>query len=141
MTREERKRYLLKEQEETTQSLWGNEVTFKPYLVKKKFGDGMCLISFGCLDDRPYYWLVRVDSKLFQTNIEKLDFEAIYRQIEEECGYYDEFEEDEDMQDLDCDEIREMYPYPVISRWSSAHWKIIADLRNGVDRCGIKLDF
>lgn len=139
MTRAEMKRYLLKVQEQTTEYLWDNVVTFKPYLVKKKFGDGMCLIKFGCYDDLPYYWLVRVDSKILSREV-CLDDEAVYQQIEEECGFYDKYE-DEDIQDLDSDETKNTYPYPIISRWSSAHWSIVADLRNGVDNIGMKLNF
>ena len=41
MTQKQIEIYLAKEQQETTASLWGDEVTFKPYLVKEIYGDGM----------------------------------------------------------------------------------------------------
>ena len=141
MTQKQIEQYLQKEQEETTASLWGSEVTFKPYLLDKIFGDGLKLIYFGTLDDRPYWWLVRVDSN---ANIDvPLEFYAdeIYSAIEEECGgwvpdYDAEVDED------GYDEFGECHRgcYPMIISDSSAHWGLVADLKNGLDNHGIPIE-
>lgn len=130
MTESEIEQYLAKEQEETTAALWGIEVTFKPYLLKKIYGDGMKLIYFGDLDDRPYWWLVRVDSN---ADIDTIDHEEIYEQIEEECGFNAD-------NDPDFDEDNQL-PYPAIQSYSSPHWGLLADLAKGVDRLGFKLKY
>ena len=89
MTQEEINQYLEQEQKETEAQLWGEPVKFKPYLLEKVFGDGMKLIFFGTLDNRPYWWLVRVDSHADDDDWENFDPEEIYQAIEEECGCYD----------------------------------------------------
>lgn len=141
MTDEQIKQYLAKEQEETTASLWGSKVTFKPYLLEKIFGDGMKLIYFGTLDDRPYWWLVRVDSKAPIEDACEFDSEEIYQAIEEECGCheYDEFAEvDEDGYD-EYGVKRIQGEYPEIESDSSPHWGLIADFAKGVDKYGAPL--
>ena len=140
MTEEQIKQYLAKEQEETTASLWGSKVTFKPYLLEKIFGDGMKLIYFGTLDDRPYWWLVRVDSKAKIDEPLEFDSEAIYEAIEEECGGWvpdDTAEVDED--GYDDEGTCHRGEYPMIISDSSEHWGLVADLEKGVDRYGAPL--
>ena len=143
MNKEQIERYLAKEQQSTTASLWGDEVTFKPYLVKEIYGDGMCLIYFGTLDDRPYWWLVRVDSAMLTNQDDYIESfvdeygnsfnEVIHCQIEEECGCIDEDDDDYDEDDLP--------PYPAITRWTSEHWGVVADLNKGVDKIGLPLKY
>ena len=131
MTEEQINKFLAKEQEETEAQLWGEPVKFKPYLLDQIFGDGMKLIYFGTLDDRPYWWLVRVDSHAEENGVwENFDEEEIYRAIEEECGFHDDGWGD-------CDDE---YAYPVIESNSSAHWGLIADFAKGVDRYGCKIE-
>lgn len=79
---------LANEQREIIKKLWGTESTpFKPFLLDKRFGDGLQLVYFGTLDDRPYHWLALVDSS---TDIEDIDPEDIYQAIEDECGTYED---------------------------------------------------
>lgn len=140
MTDKEIEQYLKQEQEETKASLWGNEVTFKPYLLEKIFGDGMKLIYFGTLDDRPFWWLVRVDSNSKIDDPYEFDSEAIYEAIEEECGCWepdDYAEVDED--GYDDEGTCHRGEYPMIISDSSEHWGLIADLKEGVDKYGIPL--
>ena len=134
MTEEQINKFLAKEQEETEAQLWGDSVKFKPYLLDRIFGDGMKLIYFGTLDDRPYWWLVRVDSHAEENGVwDNFDEEEIYQAIEEECGSHDANEcEDED--------YNEEYAYPVIESSSSAHWGLIADFAKGVDKYGCKIE-
>ena len=141
MTEKEIEKYLAKQQEETTATLWDIEVTFKPYLLKKIFGDGMKLIYFGNLDDRPYWWLVRVDSHADDNDWENFDEEEIYEAIEEECGCY-EYDEDAVVDEDGYDEYgtkRVQGEYPEIESNSSPHWGLIADLAKGVDKHGFEI--
>lgn len=78
---------LANEQREIIMELWGQKTDpFNPYLLEKTLGDGLQLVFFGTLDDRPYYWLVRIDSS---TNVDDMDSDEIYQLVEEECGGYD----------------------------------------------------
>lgn len=129
MTREQIEQYLEQEQKEVKTSLWGNEITFKPYLLERVFGDGMKLIYFGTHDDRPYWWLVRVDSSANIDDPCEFDSEEIYQEIEEECGGYDLSDEDDD----ECGE------YPMIVSDSYEFWGLVADLEKGVDKYGFPL--
>lgn len=141
MTQEEIKQYLEQEQQETEAELWGVTVKFKPYLLEKIFGDGMKLIYFGNLDDRPYWWLVRVDSHVDDNDWENFDEEEIYEAIEEECGCY-EYDEDAVVDEDGYDEWgtkRVQGEYPEIESNSSARWGLVADLAKGVDRLGLPL--
>lgn len=136
MTQEEIEKFLQEEQEETTASLWGSEVKFKPYLLDKVFGDGMKLIYFGTLDDRPYWWLVRVDSSAQIDDPYEFDSDAIYDAIEEECGgwvpdYLAEVDEDGYDEEGTCH--RGTYPM-IISDSAGSHWGLIADFTKGTDK-------
>lgn len=98
----------------------------------------MKLIYFGNLADRPYWWLVRVDSHADDNGWENFDPEEIYQAIEEECGChnYDESAEvDEDGYD-EYGTKRTQGEYPEIESDSSPHWGLVADLAKGVDRWG-----
>ena len=144
MTEQEIKQYLEQQQEETKATLWGSTVKFKPYLLEKIFGDGMTLIYFGTLDDRPYWWLVRVDSHADDDGWENFDSEEIYQAIEEECGCH-EYDEEADVDEDGYDKYgvkRTQGDYPEIESDSSPHWGIIADLAKGVDKygCPLKLE-
>lgn len=128
MTQQEIDARLEQEQEETTASLWGMKVTFKPYLLEKVFGDGKKLIYFGTCDDRPYWWLVRIDSN---TDIEdplQFDSEEIYCAIEDECGGW----VPDDTVKVDADGYDEYGTchrgeYPMIISDSSCHWGLVVD--------------
>lgn len=140
MTDKEIEQYLKQEQKETKASLWGSEVTFKPYLLKKIFGDGMKLIYFGTLDDRPYWWLVRVDSNAEIEDPYKFDSEAIYEAIEEECGgWVPDEDADVDEEGYDDEGTCHRGKYPMIITDSSAHWGVVADFKKGVGKYGIPL--
>lgn len=141
MTQEEINHYLEQEQKETETELWGVSVKFKPYLLEKVFGDGMKLIYFGTLDNRPYWWLVRVDSHADDDCWENFDPEEIYQAIEEECGCYD-LDEDAEVDEDGYDESGTKCisgGYPEIDSHSSPHWGIVADFVNGVDEYGFPL--
>ncbi|WGU70674.1 hypothetical protein QIU18_00515 [Capnocytophaga canimorsus] len=84
--------------QERTVSFWGDQYTFTPVVCPKIIGDGQQIIYFGTIDQRPFWWYVRIDSK---TNVESEDFnhEDIVDLLEDYYGVCDpelseaEFEE------------------------------------------------
>jgi len=95
--------------------LWGTKVTFAPYLCKEQLGDGMQLAFLGTIDQRPKWWLIRIDSKINDTD----DFpvEDMIDTIAEECGEYDPDDINED--DLE---------YPTI-KWDGGHYGNVVNFK------------
>lgn len=46
-------------------TFWGREYTVKPAVANGHLGDGRLLLGFQTLNDRPNYYLIRVDSGFF----------------------------------------------------------------------------
>ncbi|WGU68222.1 hypothetical protein QIU19_13305 [Capnocytophaga canimorsus] len=98
--------------QERTVSFWGDQYTFTPVVCPKIIGDGQQIIYFGTIDQRPFWWYVRIDSK---TNVESEDFnhEDIVDLLEDYYGVCDpelseaEFEE---IKQKGRDFCEEMYP-------------------------------
>lgn len=72
-------------------SLWGETTTFTPRLVSERFGDSRRLMYLSPINDRPAYFVVRVDSrkKPFEDDNDhcNLVIDAIYDAAENEyCG-------------------------------------------------------
>jgi hypothetical protein len=72
---------------------WGSSYRFKPALLDKVYGDGKQLLQVFPINERPRYWVVRVDSKC----IDRIDDDSffdmlddIYEQIDEQFGPPDE---------------------------------------------------
>lgn len=91
--------WIEKETKERTVTHWGVKTTFSPVICDTVIGDGLQLVYFGTIDQRPYHWLIRIDSK---TDIESNDFDidTILEPLEECFGrhpdYYVDREEFED---------------------------------------------
>lgn len=65
--------------------LWGNYEVFTPVVLSKIFGDGKQIISISSIDQRPKFWIVRIDSnQSFEPD--EFDIEEIVSAIEEEFG-------------------------------------------------------
>lgn len=73
------------ETKEQKGTFWGSPFSFKPLIAETILGDGRQLVYFGTIDQRPYYWLIRIDSK---TDIESNDFdiEHLLDPLEDEFG-------------------------------------------------------
>lgn len=67
-----------------TDEHWGNVCSFKPALVTKHFGDGGRFVKLYPINERPHYWVVRVDSHWCDLHENTLD--AIYEAIDEQFG-------------------------------------------------------
>lgn len=63
--------------------LWGKYTVFTPVVLSKQFGDGLQIIYISSMDQRPRFWLARIDSK---TDLEAEGAEEIVDEIEEEFG-------------------------------------------------------
>lgn len=66
-------------------SFWGADYEIEPVICSKIQGDGLQLVYVQSMDQRPNYWLLRIDSK---ANVEDDDFdiEILLEPLEEEFG-------------------------------------------------------
>jgi len=65
---------------------WGQKSTIKPVIHSEIFGDGLQLCYLGTIDQRPNYWLIRIDSNI-DVEAEDFDYEEILlNPLEEEFG-------------------------------------------------------
>jgi len=100
------------ETRERKAQLWGDFTTIKPVVSEKIIGDGKQLIYIGTIDQRPNYWLLRIDSKT-DVSSDDFDIEKYLEILEEEFGRADE--DDETI----FDAINKIYPAVL---WSGGHW-------------------
>lgn len=132
------------EKETAPQSVrhWGDPITFSPVICGKIIGDGLQLVYIGSIDQRPYYWLIRIDSKM-DINDDDFDIETLLEPIEDECGRGDQWVSEADFyaekakgnDDYEGHETYEdwhehNYTYPVI-RWDGGHWGLIVNMVTG----------
>lgn len=82
MTMEE---LIASETRKRTVEFWGKEHEIQPVICSDIQGDGLQLVYVQSLDQRPNYWLLRIDSK---TNVRADDFdiETLLEPLEEEFG-------------------------------------------------------
>jgi hypothetical protein len=117
--------WIEKETAPETPSLWGKVYPeYSPYLCETKLGDGLQLIYFGTIDQRPYYWLVLIDSKT-DLNASDFDIEQIVDLVEEECGRnsQDDYATEEEY-------MAENFHYPMVD-WEGGHVGTIVNFGNG----------
>ena len=118
--------WIAKERVPRKPSLWGQEYPeYSPYLCKTIIGDGLQLVYLGTIDNRPYHWLIRIDSK---TNVsdDDFNFEDILLPIEEECGTCEGIDECDT-----CRENGEECEYPHNISWSGGHFGMIVNFGTG----------
>lgn len=110
-------------------TFWGAEHTITPRLAREVFGDGRKLIALIPLNNRPNYYVVRVDSKMEfgagLTDEEHDVMEHMMTSIEEEYGRADDCEEDcAHNGEEGCRESR-YFPYADFSvghAWGNLQW-------------------
>ena len=100
------------ETRERKASLWGDYTTIKPVISKEIVGDGKQLIYIGTIDQRPNFWLIRIDGKI-DIHSDEFNIEKYLEILEDEFGRADE--EDETI----FDAIDKVYPAVL---WSGGHW-------------------
>ncbi len=88
-------KWIEKETKERTYTHWGVEITFSPVICDTIIGDGLQLVYFGTMDQRPLHWLIRIDSN---TDIDgdDFDFETLLAPLEECFGRHPENYVDKD---------------------------------------------
>lgn len=82
---------------------WGGDYTVKPAVVKAHLGDGKLLLWFQCLNTRPDYYLIRVDSGFYGKPGSESDYENIGEVIE---AIEEEFGEKEREREYLADDLR-----------------------------------
>mgnify|MGYP006973006014 FL=1 len=114
--------WIAKETAPRTPSLWGQKYPeYSPYLCKNVIGDGLQLVYLGTINNRPYHWLILIDSKT-DVSSDDFDFEDILQPIEEECGSCEGIDECES-----CQENGEECEYPNNISWGGGHWGMIVN--------------
>lgn len=68
---------------------WCEEYEIEPVIAAEKVGDGKQLIYIGTIDQRPHYWLIRIDSKT-DINADLFNIEKYIEILEEEFGQHPE---------------------------------------------------
>jgi len=103
-------------------TLWGQEYPeYKPCLCETILGDGLQLVYLWTTDNRPYHWLIRIDSNT-DVNANDFNFEDILQPIEEEFGRCDG--------NCECNETGNLCEYPIVC-WYGGGWGVIANLGTG----------
>ena len=100
------------ETRERKAQLWGDFITIKPVILENNIGDGKQLIYIGTIDQRPNYWLLKIDSKT-DVSSDTFNIEEYLELLEEEFGKADENDE------TIFDAIDKVYPAVL---WSGGHW-------------------
>lgn len=105
----------------TSASLWGQPTRFRPRVLAKAFGDGRQLILIASVNQRPRYWIVRVDSG-WQIDGDADEFrdqlDGIKEAIEDEFGMVPIDDEGEPERDGDWPEA----DFSVGCEWGSHGW-------------------
>jgi hypothetical protein len=119
-------------QRRCTRRLWGTPYKVKPVLISAVFGDGGQLIGLEPINDRPWYYLVRVDNRWQTSNFARCEeggnfcdhLDEIAAAIEEEFGNsHEEFEH------ANGRTYQRKHPWPAYSElddgcrwWTEAHF-------------------
>ena len=119
------KEWISKETAPRIPILWGQKhAEFSPYLCENIIGDGLQLVYLGTINNRPYHWLILIDSKTGISSND-FDFEDILQPIEEECGRCIEDGCES------CQENGEECDYPNNISWGGGHWGMIVNFGTG----------
>jgi hypothetical protein len=97
-----------------TETLWGQPCTVEPVLIDEIVGDGLQVIYWGTIDQRPQYWVLRIDSK---TDIEADDFnqqDELYFMVSNQFGTWDR-------EDCEIDEAE----YPMVIDTMGSFWGVL----------------
>ena len=116
--------YLKKETAPRAPSMWGQEYPeYKPYLCDTIIGDGLQLVYLWTINNRPYHWLIRIDSHT-DVNADEFEWdEGLLQIIETECGACGDDCKCHDKEDEEC-------KYPIVD-WGGGGWGMVANFRTG----------
>jgi hypothetical protein len=115
--------YATKIQQEIIPVLWGHPEGggYKPKLCSKHLGDGLQFIWMSNIDQRPYYWIIRVDSK---TDIKHEDFcwQEVEELVSDELGLYS-FDDEDYNEETD--------KYPMVNTDNVPYFGLMANFKTG----------
>lgn len=107
-------------------SLWGTDHQVIPYLIEAIHGDGKQWLWFGYMEDRPWFYVVRVDSSVrSQNNNDKWCYEVlawIYEQIEDEGTYFLTDEQHDEWRNKGYVEGDTLWPIPPLDMPRGSEW-------------------
>jgi len=118
----------------------GSKYMFAPVLCSKILGDGKQLAYLGTIDQRPYYWLIRIDSKT-DLQADDFDLETLLEPLEDDFGCCPEFwvndakEFYEVKKQRKCFEVnnydtyaeyKQAHKYPRLD-WHGGHWGTVVN--------------
>lgn len=107
-------------------ALWGKEFDVVPYLIEAIHGDGKQWLWLGYLDDRPWFYVVRVDSSVMANNGNSEWGEEvlpwIQNQIEEEMVYFMTDEENDEWIEKGYLEDGGTWPIPPLGGSCGCEW-------------------
>lgn len=94
---------------------WGEDHIVIPYLLDAIHGDGKKWIYFAYLDDRPWFYAVRIDSaiKLDNDNFYEEVLDWIHASVEDEAM---EFMTDDQLDQWESEDDMEDRPWPIPPR-------------------------
>ena len=132
---------------ETEIEFWGYTYTFKPVICTDRLGDGEKLVWITPISQRPYFWMMFVDSKMdVSDDIDMDDLEQLIQMLEYEFGAHPysegiDIQSEEDFQEYlkesestrICDtyeDYLEACKYPNI-HWDGGFCGTIADFKTG----------
>ena len=120
---------------EVTIKFWGETYSFKPVICSEPHGDGEKLVWISSIDQRPYYWLMFVDSNLdASVDIDDEQLCCLIDMVEDEFGSHP-YSEGIDLNDEDdFNEYLEEYPegeryydtfedYLEACKYPNIHWE------------------
>lgn len=106
---------------EVTRELWGNKQTFRPFLLRRVWGDGMQYAEISPIFTRPLFYVVRIDSRMELNDIHEI-IDEIYDQVEYEFGSCCETYSDSG--ECECDKFE---AYPSMCEWGGSCWGNITE--------------
>jgi len=134
--------WIAKETTLRTAKLWGDGVEFSPVICSEVIGDGQQLVYLGTISQRPYHWLIRIDSQT-DINSDDFDFEDILQPLEECFGRKEDYISEEEFQKLKADGddecnicetyeewLESNYEYPKIG-WDGGYWGLVVNMVTG----------
>jgi hypothetical protein len=134
--------WIAKETTKRQTTWWGESCEIEPVICSTVFGDGLQLAYLGTIDQRPNYWLIRIDSKT-DLNADDFNFETLLEPLENEFGRHPDFVIDkyefdklkkannskvEDYENFE--EYNISCAYPSVW-WGGGHWGTVVNFGTG----------
>ena len=132
-----------------TTTFWGRDFEIEPVICSEIQGDGLQLVWLSTINQRPDYWLLRIDSS---TDIESDDFdeETLLWPLEAEFGCHpdcllneeefykalkDDNYKDSDIHNYDSfEEYDKACEYPSVL-WGGGFWGLVVNFKTGESGC------